>query len=279
MNENLGETEKYFDLIERVGTSGRYQWLVFCFSMLTFLYNACTLFSIPLLFYNSSFDCSNEDLTFQECEDYVCNHLSEEEIRNFPTIQEMKSIATEYGPYHCDENITLSLYRSLLGVGQFIGMIVAIMISDNISRRKAFLFCLSVSNLGMLIMFLSATMEVALVGLFTMGLSNAPLLRIIQAFVSEVTEKDLRQKFLTSMWISQSAGLIIIGIIYPAIGNWRYSILFTALLPGFFIFMAFFYFVEDTPKYLLHQSPDEAARALNRIGRMNKVPESELFEP
>ena len=51
--------EKYFDLMEKVGTKGCYQWIVYGFSMLTFLYNALATNNLPMLFYSAQFDCSN----------------------------------------------------------------------------------------------------------------------------------------------------------------------------------------------------------------------------
>ena len=71
-----------------------------------------------------------------------------------------------------------------MGIGQFIGMFIAVTISDNISRRKAYIFCISGSNIGFLMVFLAQNIAMAVVGIFIIGLFTAPALRIIQSIVT-----------------------------------------------------------------------------------------------
>ena len=190
----------------------------------------------------------------------------------------MESLATEFGPYHCEGNITLSFYKASLGLGQFIGMFLAVTISDNLSRRKAYLFCCFVSLFGMLMVFTASSMGIAVFGLFVVGLSNSPNLRIIQVIVSETTEKELKQTFLSTQLGAFGIGSLLVGILYPSIGHWRTSILLCGILPGLVIMVGFFFIIEDTPKFLMRSTPEEAARALNKIGKINTGNEN-MYNP
>ena len=72
--------------MEKVGTRGRYQWILYAITLLTFFcanYHA----SVSFYFLNPEFDCSNIGGSFssEECENYVCNLVNEEERKNFPT--------------------------------------------------------------------------------------------------------------------------------------------------------------------------------------------------
>ena len=51
------EEEKYFDLMEKTGTKGCYQWVLYAFCILTFFNNGLTTFNTPFLFYTPKFDC------------------------------------------------------------------------------------------------------------------------------------------------------------------------------------------------------------------------------
>ena len=152
----------------------------------------------------------------------------------------MESLATEFGPYHCGGNITLSYYKACQGFGQFVGMFIAVMISDNISRKKAFLFCLFVCNFGMFLICIAQNMTTAVVGIFIIGLSNSPTTRIIQNIISETTQKNLKQKFISTMWISVSVGYFLLTVLYENIGHWRFSMLYSGLLPGITFLIVFY---------------------------------------
>ena len=122
-------------------------------------------------------------------------------------------------------------------------MFIFATVADNISRRKAFMLSISISNLGMTILCLSQSMEMAVTGMFIIGLSAAPVIRIIEAIISETTEKTLKQKFLSSMTVTRSIAYILLATIYKAIGNWRYSMLYSGLLSGVIMSIAFYFLV------------------------------------
>ena len=98
---------------------------------------------------------------------------------------------------------------------------IAIMVSDNLSRRKAYLMCICTCTVGFLIIFLAPSMAVAVLGISICGLSNSPMLRISQTIISETTDLVLKQKFLSSMLGAFSLGAIAVGLLYSSIGHWR----------------------------------------------------------
>ncbi len=52
------------------------------------------------LFLNPKFDCGSRGLSTSQCEDYVCS-LPFSERQNFYVPQDVISLATEFGPFHC----------------------------------------------------------------------------------------------------------------------------------------------------------------------------------
>ena len=74
--------ESYFELLNRVGSGGKYQWLIYIIALCTFLQVGLISFNEPFLFMNPTFDCSHleKHYTEQECEKYVCNNLTPEQI-------------------------------------------------------------------------------------------------------------------------------------------------------------------------------------------------------
>ena len=49
----------YFELIDRVGSAGKYQWMIYCIALCTFLQVGLISFNEPFLFMNYTFDCSH----------------------------------------------------------------------------------------------------------------------------------------------------------------------------------------------------------------------------
>ena len=68
---------QYFYLMEKVGTKGKYQWILFAVTILIFF---CSNFQSSVAFYflNPDFDCSTIDptLSSEQCENYVCTEVS-----------------------------------------------------------------------------------------------------------------------------------------------------------------------------------------------------------
>lgn len=69
---------KYFDLVERIGSAGRYQWVLYLLTMAVFFEVGIVLNSPAYFFNNPAYDCRGFApwLSEQECEEYVCERLT-----------------------------------------------------------------------------------------------------------------------------------------------------------------------------------------------------------
>ena len=62
--------------------------------------------------------------------------------------QEKITVSTEFGPYICDDSHIVGSIRGAGFLGGFVGIFFSILISDNVSRRKAYLLGVSISLMG-----------------------------------------------------------------------------------------------------------------------------------
>ena len=67
----------------------------------------------------------------------------------------MESLATEFGPYHCEKLYTLGLLRSANFISAIVGSIFFMFAEECIGKRKMYLGGMLLISLGMLLMFLS----------------------------------------------------------------------------------------------------------------------------
>ena len=63
----------YFDLIEKVGSNGKYQKILLVIFALIWYVTGNLLLSTAFLYLNPSFDCSGSGLLTDSCYDYVCS--------------------------------------------------------------------------------------------------------------------------------------------------------------------------------------------------------------
>ena len=73
----------YFDLMERVGSKGLYQWATFILFVVVWIYSGFTSVNPSFLFLNPGFDCSKLKVEEAKCEEFVCRHFAAAlELRN-----------------------------------------------------------------------------------------------------------------------------------------------------------------------------------------------------
>ena len=79
-------------------------------------------------------------------------------------------------------------------------------------------------------------------------------------------------------------GAMLIGVGFQEIGHWRPATLYIGIIPIAIMFILVYFFVQESPKFLLRKGPVEACRVLNWIGKINTgnpelVRPAELIEP
>lgn len=76
MNEEGDEENQvktYLDLIEKVGSKGKYQYILTFISGFTNFVTGVVLMSTSFIFNNPEFDCEASGLLTDQCYDYVCS--------------------------------------------------------------------------------------------------------------------------------------------------------------------------------------------------------------
>lgn len=82
----------------------------------------------------------------------------------------MKTIATEFGSYQCDNTVYLNLVQSCTYVGGLIGYFFFSFLADNYGRRPTYIISWSIATGGCLMFVLSQNLPMVAVGLFMLGL-------------------------------------------------------------------------------------------------------------
>ena len=71
-----------------------------------------------------------------------------------------ENIATEFGPFLCEEELILGSIKSLFFVGTCIGILVFCLISDNLGRKLGLTLCNLSALVGVLITIFSPNIEI-----------------------------------------------------------------------------------------------------------------------
>ena len=197
----------------------------------------------------------------------------------FPQHVRMFSLAVEFGPYLCEDNYVLGLFRGLPFVGVFLGIFVSIFISDNKTRKGTIVLFNLITNLAYLILVSSQNIYFALVGQFLALFGSLPTLRTSMSIVADVTEPVLRQRFVSCLLAANAVGAIFGGAMYPLIGHWRLASLYIGLLPSLLLTLLLIAILKDSPRFILRnaENAEEAAEEFNKIGRINGVGQEMMY--
>ena len=141
---------------------------------------------------------------------------------------------------------------------------------DYMGKRKMYLGGMLLISLGMLLMFLSQSMAMAVVGQVLFGFFALALKRFSVALISDTTKPQLSEKFVSTLQGSYSIGAIIGPLAYQWLRHWRHVILYFSFLPFALLSLLCCVFLRDTPRYLLRKcTTTQAAKSLNFIARIN----------
>lgn len=158
----------YFRLLERVGSRGKYQQVVFLIMAVNWFVAAILLMGTSFLYLAPEVKCEDPGLSSEECERQVCS-LPRQEWKEHQAEKLVESLSTEFGPYLCSDATTLNFLRSTLYVGVFMGYLVFLFFADNYGRKASLVLSWAVTTCGIAILSLSWSMGMANVGLFLAG--------------------------------------------------------------------------------------------------------------
>ena len=143
----------------------------------------------------------------------------------------MESLVTEFGSFHCEGLYTLGWLRSSVFVSQIVGIVFFMFLEESIGKRRMYLVGLFSNTVGGLALFLSQSMEMAVVGQIILGFSSLTLLRFFVSVISDATQPALSEKFISSLTGFYGGGGVIGPLAYSVIRNWRYVVLYFYGLP------------------------------------------------
>ena len=148
--QNRREMPKtYFDLVERVGTKGKYQKTVFFIFALNWLIAGFIVMQPVFLFLDPPFDCKGNGLLTKNCEKSVCALNTMDEWKSYQEKDsQVDSLSTEFGPYICDEHYKATLFKMVEYVGIFMGYIVFLYFTDNYGRKMSIIMTWTVTTIG-----------------------------------------------------------------------------------------------------------------------------------
>lgn len=93
----------YFQLIEAVGTNGKYQFLIILLAYVVSFQNGVLSLGTPYYFAVAPYtNCPPPNEGITKCTEYACS-LPPEQRTQFlqPQINELETLGTEFGDYHC----------------------------------------------------------------------------------------------------------------------------------------------------------------------------------
>ena len=107
------------------------------------------------------------------------------------------SVATEFGPFLCGNEMTLGFVKSTLFLGTAIGCLGIGFFMDNIGRKFSLHLINFCQLLGFMIMLLAPRIEVIAVGYFILGMAGESDNRLLTVHASENCSYLKRQTYTT----------------------------------------------------------------------------------
>jgi MFS family permease len=116
---------------------------------------------------------------------------------------------------------------------------------------------------------ISPNLLVASIGLFLSGTGANTSLNATIFFFNEILTNVKRQKYSVFVQLAFAFGSIIISSFYYLAGHWRIGSIILITIPSLIALFLVFFYIEDTPQFLVKGPINEALKSLNRIGKIN----------
>ena len=136
-------------------------------------------------------------------------------------------------------------------LGGIVGMIISSSVADNIGRRLTLLVSLTIGVLGHLIVQLAGVLGVVEIGMFMVGMSLESAYNIAICLLSEVLSNSERQIKITLMQGFFCLSGIVVVVAFFILKSWRGIFIVICLIPVFACLVFSFFFVQETPQFLI----------------------------
>jgi MFS family permease len=262
---------QYFKLVEVVGTRGRYQTLLTILACLLCFQNGFLSLGTPYYFAVAPYTNCPGHAGITECTRYACSRpLEERPSYEQPQIRGLSTLGNQFGDYHCDGRDAVEAATGVYYFGGIVGVVVSSPMADNFGRRPTLLVSLALGVVGHLIVQVAGSLGVAGLGMFLAGSCVESCYNLMVCFLSEVLDNRDRQTKTTLMQgFFCFAGIVVIGAFF-LFRAWRITFIVFCLLPLAASLLFAYFFVQETPQYLIKRhSVEHIRRSLRFMAKVN----------
>lgn len=157
---------------------------------------------------------------------------------------------------------------SLLPVGATIGPFLAGYLADKIGRKKSLLFGTAPFILAFGICVFATTSSMFYVARFICGLAVGVIFTILPMYIGEIAEDEVRDTLGSFMQL-----LIVIGLLFayglgPYVSITQFNLI--SIIPPVAFLVLFYFFIPESPYYLIKSSKSAAEKALMKLREKSK---------
>lgn len=163
----------------------------------------------------------------------------------------------------------LDLALSSQYLGALIGYLFFSFFSDNYGRKRGLLVSWTLAVIGNIATPLSPNLLVVGISLFITGAGTSAAMRMMYSFFAEVIENNKRQKYTVASYIVYILASLFSTLLFYLIKSWLVIFIGAVAVPSVIVLAFIFYYVEETPQFLLRRGVETSLKALNRIGKRN----------
>ncbi|KAJ8262206.1 hypothetical protein GJAV_G00163740 [Gymnothorax javanicus] len=181
---------------------------------------------------------------------------------DYDTEQYISTITTEWDLV-CADAWKVPFSLSVFFMGVLSGSLLCGQISDRFGRKPILFLCMATQTVFTLIQVVSVSWEMFAIFYFISGIGQ--ISNYLTAFIlgNEVLGESYRSAFSTmGMCVFYSVGYVILPLFAYFIRSWRMLLLVLAL-PGF-LYMPLWWFIPESPRWLLAQGRVKEAEAIIR---------------
>jgi MFS family permease len=136
----------------------------------------------------------------------------------------------------------------------------------------------AICTVGTIIVAASQNVYMVAIGLFMCGCGSDAGINICFFFFGEVVGDAKRQKYSVIIQIFFCLGAMIITLFFYLISEWRTNWLILVTGPAVVEMVLLWYYIEETPQFLVKKGVNQTLKAMNRIGKINKGKDDILDE-
>ena len=148
-------------------------------------------------------------------------------------------------------------------MGVLCGYLLFLSFADNIGRRTALLITWTVTSISLLLVVCANDIQTISIGLFFAGAGCESAIRINMTILSEIVDYYKRQNYSIILNCSFGISGILIAVVYTLLQNWRLITILFVFFPSVLVLLLIYFYLYETPKYLLKQGCYQAMKNLN----------------